>query len=158
MEKLNLKDVEQYVNTNIVRFHEDKLRILQRLRLTQVLKKKNPYLFRAKNITVASDLISDIMSAYLYSSEEKLFGDFLEDLAVFIAGKTCSGKKSAATGIDLEFFDDNTHYVVSIKSGPNWGNSSQQRRLETDLQNAVKETEAVKRHIEGRTGTRDLLW
>ena len=29
--------------------------------------------------------------------------------------------KSAAQGIDLEFVNHNTHYIVSIKSGPNWG-------------------------------------
>jgi hypothetical protein len=29
------------------------------------------------------------------------------------------------------------YYVVSIKSGPNWGNSSQQGKLEQDLKSAV---------------------
>lgn len=62
---------------------------------------------------------------------------FLENLAVFIAGKTCQGHKSSAPGVDLEFMNHGIHYVVSIKSGPNWGNSSQQRRLEQDLQTAV---------------------
>ena len=77
------------------------------------------------------------MSALRSSSEEKEFGDFLEGLAIFTAGKTSSGHKSGATGIDLEFEADGIHYFVSIKSGPNWGNSSQHRRLGQDLQNAV---------------------
>jgi hypothetical protein len=76
-----------------------------------------------------------------------LFGDFLERLAVFIAGKTCGGHKSAATGVDLEFINEGIHYVVSIKSGPNWGNSSQQNKLQQDLQKAVT---TVK---QGRFGT-----
>jgi len=29
-------------------------------------------------------------------------------------------------------------YLVSVKSGPNWGNSSQQKKQEVDFQNAVK--------------------
>jgi hypothetical protein len=58
-------------------------------------------------------------------------------LAVFIAGKTCDGHKSAAQGVDLEFINKGTHYVVSIKSGPNWGNSSQHRKLAQDLRDAV---------------------
>jgi len=58
-------------------------------------------------------------------------------LAVFIAGKTCGGHKSAATGVDLEFINSGIHYVVSIKSGSNWGNSSQQTKLEQDLKKAV---------------------
>ena len=102
------------------------------------LQKKNPYLFRAKNITVANDLVNDVLDAFLASSEEKLFGDFLEELAIFVSSKTCKGRKSAATGIDLEFENDKTLYLVSIKSGPNWGNSSQQKKQESDFQNALK--------------------
>ena len=94
-------------------------------------------MFRAKNIATAGQLIEGLLDAFLSSSEEKLFGDFLEGLAVFIAGKTCGGHKSAATGVDLEFINGGIHYVVSIKSGPSWGNSSQQTKLQQDLQKAV---------------------
>jgi len=38
----------------------------------------------------------------------------------------------------LEFENLGIHYVVSIKSGPNWGNSSQQKKLEEDLRDAVR--------------------
>jgi len=138
MRPLNLDDVVNYVNENIVRFHENKLRILNNLDLRQILRKKNPYLFRAKNLNIASDLIRDILDAYLSSSEEKLFGDFLEELVIFISEKVSNGRKSAATGIDLEFSHNNTLYLISIKSGPNWGNSSQQRKQEQDFQNACK--------------------
>ncbi|MBI3244839.1 MAG: hypothetical protein HYZ49_21380 [Chloroflexi bacterium] len=37
------------------------------------------------------------------------------------------------------------HYVVSIKSGPNWGNSSQQTKLEQDLKKAVARVKQLKR-------------
>ena len=37
----------------------------------------------------------------------------------------------------MEFISRGTHYVVSVKSGPNWGNSSQHRRLAQDLRDAV---------------------
>lgn len=136
MEKLNLDDVRVYVNENIVDFHQRRIKSLEDLTLSKLLK-KNPYLFKAKNITTASQLIEGLLEAFLSSSEEKLFGDFLEGLAVFIAGKTCSGHKSAATGVDLEFINNDIHYVVSIKSGPSWGNSSQQNKLQQDLQKAV---------------------
>jgi len=138
MGKLNLNDVKEFVNKNICVFHNNKLKILKSLKLGNVLKKKNPYLFRAKNITVASDLINSILDAYLSSSEEKIFGDFLEELAVFISGKTCQGRKSAATGIDIEFVNKDTLYLVSVKSGPNWGNNAQQNKQEQDFQSAVR--------------------
>lgn len=136
METLNLDEVRKYVNDNIVDFHQRRIKSLEGLKLTKLLR-KNPYLFKAKDITTAGQLVESLLDAFLSSSEEKLFGDFLEGLAVFIAGKTCGGHKSAATGVDLEFINNGIHYVVSIKSGPSWGNSSQQNKLQQDLQKAV---------------------
>jgi hypothetical protein len=138
MEELNLNDVKKFVNKNICIFHSSKLKVLESLKLKDILKKKNPYLFRAKNITIASDLISSILDAFLSSSEEKIFGDFLEELATFISGKTCQGRKSAAMGIDIEFMNKGTLYLVSVKSGPNWGNNAQQNKQQQDFQTAVR--------------------
>jgi len=122
MNPLNLDEIRQYVNDNIDDFHRRRKQILSLLTLSTLLK-KNPYLFRAKNITKASELVEGTMSAFLSSSEEKLFGDFLEGLAIFVAEKTTGGHKSSSQGVDLEFISDNVHYIVAIKSGPNWGNS-----------------------------------
>lgn len=136
MNDLDLSSVCTFVNETIEVFHQNRLSSLEGLRLNKLLK-KNPYLFRAKNIQTASELITGLMDAFLSSSEEKMFGDFLEDLAVFIAGQTCGGHKSAAQGVDLEFIHSDTHYVVSIKSGPSWGNSSQHKKLAQDLADAA---------------------
>lgn len=144
MKPLNLNDVRDYVNENIVAFHQQRLKSLEELRLEKLLT-KNPYLFKAKNLLTANALIEDLLSAFLSSSEEKLFGDFLEGLAVFVAQKTCGGHKSTAQGVDLEFFNNDTLYIVSIKSGPNWGNSSHQDKLEQDLQTAVARLKQSKR-------------
>lgn len=138
MRKLNLSDVTNYVNDNIGSFHESRIARLQEIKLREILKKKNPYLFRAKNILTAEKLVESILDAFLSSSEEKFFGDFLEGLAIFVASKTVSGKKSAATGIDLEFDKDGIKYVVAVKSGQNWGNSSQYAALRENFKKAVK--------------------
>lgn len=144
MESLSLDEVREFVNSTISDFHRRKARSLEECRLERLLM-KNPYLFRAKNITTASELISNLLEAFLSSSEEKLFGDFMEELAIFVAERTCGGHKSTAPGVDLEFIDRHTHYVVSIKSGPNWGNSSQHRRLEQDLRDATIRLKQSKR-------------
>ena len=130
-----------YVNRQIVSFHNARITRLEQLELEDVLKKKNPYLFRAKHVVTAADLVSEIMDAFLSSSEEKLFGDFLEDLAIFISEQVCGGQKSSAEGLDLEFVRENTKYLVSIKSGPNWGNSSQYKAL----REAFKRAKVVQR-------------
>ncbi|MBC8509255.1 MAG: cytosolic protein, partial [Chloroflexi bacterium] len=131
-----MDEVSAFANKNIVDFHQKRIQSLENLKLDKLLK-KNPYLFRAKNIQTAGMLMEGLLGAFLSSSEEKLFGDFLEDLAIFIANKTCSGHKSVAPGIDLEFENKGIYYIVSVKSGPNWGNSSQQNKLAEDLQKAV---------------------
>lgn len=136
MKPLPLDSVGDYVNENIVDFHRKRIGSLEALKLEKLLK-KNPYLFKAKNIQTAGELMSGLLDAFLSSSEEKLFGDFLEDLALYIAGLTCSGHKSTAPGVDLEFENKGIHYIVSIKSGPSWGNSSQQSKLADDLQKAA---------------------
>ena len=137
MEQLNIKEVENFVNSNIVKFHQSKLNRLKDVKLKDILKKKNPYLFKAKDINIASDLVKNILEAYLSSSEEKFFGDFLEELAIFIVSKTCKGYKSSTQGIDLEFSVNNIRYLVSVKSGPNWGNSSQIKKQQEDFDTAV---------------------
>ncbi len=136
MKPLDLDRVRTYVNEHIVNFHQRRIASLEQLSLNRLLR-KNPYLFRAKHITTAGELIGGLLDAFLSSSEEKHFGDFLEGLAIFVASETCGGYKSAAPGVDLEFVNRDVHYVVSIKSGPNWGNSSQHKRLAQDLRNAV---------------------
>jgi len=147
MKDLNIRDVKEFVNENIAIFHADKLKLLEQLKLRRVLKSKNPYLFRAKDISRASDLVEQVLAAFLSSSEEKLFGDFLEDLAIFVAERTCNGRKSPATGVDFEFVNEDIHHLVSVKSGPNWGNSSQQAKQEADFKTAVKVLKQSKRTL-----------
>ena len=60
------------------------------------------------------------LDAKLSASEEKIFGDFLEDLAIFLAQKTLNASKSSSGGISFEYFDKDTKFLVSVKSGINW--------------------------------------
>ena len=136
MNPLPLDSVNEFANENIVDFHKKRINSLESLKLAKLLK-KNPYLFKAKNIQTASQLMCGLLNAFLSSSEEKFFGDFLEDLAIFVASQTCNGHKSTAPGVDLEFENKGIHYIVSVKSGPSWGTSSQQSKLADDLQKAV---------------------
>lgn len=138
MNKLNLDDVLEYVEDNIGVFHEKRIQSLDKLKLSKVLKRKNPYLFKAKNVLTAADIVKGIVDTHISSNEETIFGDWLEGLAIFINEKTCNGYKSGITGIDLEFDYNNTRYIVTIKSGPNWGNSSQIAKMIGDFKTAKK--------------------
>lgn len=138
MRELNLKDVSNYVEQNIVTFHQKRIQSLDRLKLFQVLKRKNPYLFKAKYVLTAEQIIKGLVDAHISSNEETIFGDWLEGLAIFINNKVYDGRKSGIPGIDLEFDNNGIRNIVAIKSGPNWGNSSQIAKMLADFKTAKK--------------------
>lgn len=138
MKKLNLKDVQQYVEKNIETFHQKRIQSLDNLSLSKVLKRKNPYLYKTKFVLTAEQIIRGIVDAHISSNEETIFGDWLEGLAIFINSKVYNGYKSGITGIDLEFDNNDIRYIITIKSGPNWGNSSQIAKMISDFKTAKK--------------------
>ncbi len=138
MPKISRTQIVAFVEKNIQKFHDKRLKSLEGLKLNTVLKKKNPYLFKAKNILFAEEFVKTITDAFLSSQEEAIFGTFLEELAIFVCEKSYKGKKSSAEGIDLEFEKNGVTYLVAIKSGPNWGNSQQIRRMQDNFKQAKR--------------------
>lgn len=138
MKPIAISDVVTYVESNIGNFHLKRLQSLEELKLNNILRRKNPYLFKAKNILTAQDLVKTFLDAHLSSQEEGMFGEFLEGLARFVNIKVYNGRKSAAEGIDLEFDKDGIRYIITIKSGPNWGNSSQQSKMKDNFRKAKR--------------------
>lgn len=138
MKNLNLKDISQYVEQNIGVFHQKRIQSLDVLKLSQVIKRKNPYLFKAKHALTAEQIIKSLIDAHISSNEETVFGDWLEGLAIFINNIVFGGRKSGMTGIDLEFDSQGIRNIVTIKSGPNWGNSSQVAKMIADFKTAKK--------------------
>lgn len=134
MNSLQPSDIQQYIEQNIVpKYHDKRYAKLKGLSLDQMLERKNPYLFKAKNISYADELIKLLLDALTSSGDETTFGDFLEGLAIDVCRKAFGGTKSGIKGIDLEFQRDGMRFFVAIKSGPNWGNSAQIEKLETQF-------------------------
>ncbi|MCI8593932.1 MAG: DNA methylase [Oscillospiraceae bacterium] len=127
-----------FINDHISEFHEKRLHAVKKLNIETILKRKNPYLFKAKSITTCEELVRSLTDAYLSSQEETIFGEFLEKLAIFVCHETMGGFKSGMTGIDLEIDRGTTRYIISIKSGPNWGNSSQIKKMKDNFTTAKK--------------------
>ena len=134
-----LQAVQEYVEANIGEFHQRRLEKIKKLQLDDVLRRKNPYLFRAKSQTVIP-LVTGIMDAFLSSQEEGLFGNFMEGVAVFVAQQVFDGYKPSTeelVGIDLVFAKRETVYIVDVKSGPNWGNSSQVTKMYLNFRECI---------------------
>lgn len=132
------KKVEAFVHKHIGTFHQARIKNLRELKLKKLLENKNPYLFRAKNLNSAANLVSALLEARLSSSEEGSFGGFLEKLAIYVSMETYGGKKAPANGLDIDLTRGEIRYLISVKSGKNWGNSSQHEALRHNFQEAVK--------------------
>lgn len=113
-------------------FYDSLLAKIDKLNLTDVLKKKNPYLYRAKAMREASDIVEAILSAFVSSSEETIFGNcFFEPIAKAV----CGGNKALAEGIDIMIEDDENHvmHAIAVKSGPSVFNADSKKRQDQNF-------------------------
>lgn len=130
MSLLNLEALAAYVEQELEVFHASRLQQLDDMNLDDVLKRKNPYLYKAKYVGTAEELVRMLLEAYLSSKEETQFGRFMEKIAIWICQQVYDGYKAEESlGVDLIFQREATLYLIEIKSGPYWGNSSQIRDL-----------------------------
>lgn len=103
-----------------------------------IIRRKNPFLFRVRFVDNVHEYAEMMLDAYLSSSEETMFGNVLEEIAIAICSQAKGGRKSGIPNIDLEYDEGSTRTIIQIKSGTNWGNSSQHRALRQTFINATK--------------------
>lgn len=123
-------ELENLVRKCLGDFYYRRLQKLSDLKLKETLRKKNPYLFRATGLQKASEIVEGLLRAFMSSSEETIFGDaFFEP----IVRGVCSGVAAGGAGVDVVVETSREYTVISVKSGPNWGNSSQVAKLRDDF-------------------------
>jgi len=136
-----MKELDE-LNTEIgIEFEKYFNKLLIKLRsfsLLELLANNNPYYFSLNKRYSIEFFIRESIERSLYSQQESAFSDLMKNIAVFINKKVFGGIKSGINGIDLEFENNNTRYIVSIKSGPNWANSNQTKKLISDFKSAKK--------------------
>ncbi|OGY93069.1 MAG: hypothetical protein A3H70_05525 [Candidatus Komeilibacteria bacterium RIFCSPLOWO2_02_FULL_48_11] len=151
MKKINYSKLNKFITSDVVKpFYDKRIEKLTKTKLGAIVNRKNPYLFKAKNIQTAGDFAKDILDAFLSSQEETIFGDLLENLAIYVNKNIFNGHKAEEgkfKSVDLIFKRDNKLYIVGIKSGPNWGNSDQ---VSTMRKNFKKAREILKNESERR--------
>lgn len=153
MGKLNQGKLQQFISEKVMApFYKIRLEKLGNLTFNLLMKRKNPYLFKAKNIQTAEEVVRYVLDAFLSSQEETIFGNLMEELAVYACSKVFNGEKAEEGkfgSIDLIFQRDKKIYIVGIKSGPHWGNKDQIERMKSNFKNAKKilKSEGVKTKI-----------
>lgn len=154
MKKINYEKLNAFIASDVITpFYEIRLARLEFAKLSTISKRKNPYLFKAKNIETAGDLAKSILDAFLSSQEETIFGDLMENLAIHVCHKVFGGKKAEEgkyRSVDLIFERDKKTYIIGIKSGPNWGNSDQVNTMKRNLK-------AAKKILRAELGKKDIV-
>jgi hypothetical protein len=127
---MNIHNIEHQIAECLEDFYQRRLQVLEKLSLRKVLAKKNPYLYRALGIEKASEIVEEIMAAFVSSSDETIFGNcFFEPIARLVSG----GKVADGEGVDFVVERDDQFLAVAVKSGPNWGNADQHKRQSTNF-------------------------
>ena len=127
--------VIQAVSNALTDFYASLTKTLDNIEIDKILKRKNPYLYRAKGISSAGQIVDGILAAYVSSSEETVFGNtFFEPIAIIVSG----GQKAVTEGVDITVDKDNTIYSIAVKSGTSVFNADSRKRQEQNFQSAQK--------------------
>ena len=103
---------------------------LASVRLREILKRKNPYLYRASAIESCTELVDRAYDDYVSASVEGYFGKFFEAVAIIVSG----GIKPAGGGeIDLQVMKGKRAYLYVIKSGPATFNKTSRAKAKEEL-------------------------
>ena len=130
--------IEEYVDNTISILQKKRLDFLLTISYADFFDNQNPYLLFIQQTKTIGQIIQYWIDMEIYNNEETIFGDWLEGLAIFINEKVYGGRKSGIPNIDLEFDKNDVRYIITIKSGPNWGNSSQIAKMIADFKTAKK--------------------
>lgn len=132
-------------------FYESLISKIDTLNINKVMKRKNPYLYRAKAMQSASDIVDSVLTAFVSSSEETIFGNcFFEPVAIAAS----NGNKALAEGIDIMIQDNenNTIAAIAVKSGPSVFNADSKKRQEQNFMAASKLAQQAKARYEAYIG------
>lgn len=162
---MDIDELQTLISKCLQDFYERRVRKLEKLRLKDFLRRKNPYLFKALGTQKAQDIIEPLLTAYIGASDETMFGEvFFEPIARIAVG----AKVSDAEGVDFIIESEDRFLAVALKSGPNIYNASQKKRqsqefsaLRNRLYKLHKQFDPMLGHAYGRARTeasKDLVY
>ncbi len=140
-------DLKQVVRQCLDSFYTKKLKSLRSLTLTNLLLRKNPYLYRALGIQEPSELVAAMVDAYISSSDETIFGKAFFEEVVLQYGKV---RRSGITGTDFIRETEQDYVVISLKSGPHAFSASQYDKQNADFTKVFQtlREQGIRKHID----------
>lgn len=145
----DLNQLEMKIGELLDDFYKRRTDKITGLRLKHTLKRKNPYLYRAIGVQKASEIVEGLLSAYMSSSDEGIFGDaFFEPLAKFVSG----GVVSPSEGVDVAIETENTYKAIAVKSGTNVFNAQSRKRQVDDFRSLGNRLRKLQKHFDPIVG------
>ena len=129
--------VVQAIANALEEFYGILIKKIDEIDILQIMARKNPYLYRMKAMQSASEIVESVLSAFVSSSEETIFGNcFFEPLAIAASG----GYKALAEGIDVMVEDREQRiiYAIAVKSGTAVFNSDSKKKQEQNFNAGMK--------------------
>lgn len=103
---------------------------LASMTMKELVKRKNPYLYRATGVETCDDYVQRAFREHIAGMRGNFFGLFFESVAQILSG----GTKPEGTGeIDLEVQKDGEMLLYVIKSGASGHNASSLKKALDDL-------------------------
>lgn len=69
------KAVTEAIATALETFYNNLIAKIDELNIQKIMKRKNPYLYRAKAMQNAAEIVESVLTAFVSSSEETIFGN-----------------------------------------------------------------------------------
>jgi hypothetical protein len=141
--------LEKIIHDSLDDFYSRRLNALNGLQLRKVLKRKNPYLYRATGYESAAEIVQEILKAHLTSSDEGIFGDaFFERVALEASG----GQKSLTDSVDMEIHTESSIKAYAVKSGTSVFNGQSKPRQQQAFNACMKRVSKMRKHFEAIVG------
>ena len=148
-ERYNEQSIVEAIATALDAFYSSLIAKVNSLNIKSIMKRKNPYLFRAKAMNGAAQIVDAILAAFISSSEETIFGNvFFEPIACAAA----QGQKALAEGVDIMVERDNTIYAIAVKSGTSVFNADSRKKQEQNFMAASKLAQQAKKRFVAMIG------
>lgn len=141
--------IEEAISNALDKFYDKRVEKLNTLSLDYLLKRKNPYLFRGKGVTVAAEVVQELVLAFMSSSEETIFGNiFFEEVALVASG----GEKALADSIDIVIHTEDSVKAIAVKSGTSVFNAQSKRRQQQAFEEMRKRLAGYRKHYDPIVG------
>ena len=148
-ESYNEQAIVEAIATALDAFYSSLIAKVNSLNIKSIMKRKNPYLFRAKAMNGAAQIVDAILAAFISSSEETIFGNvFFEPIACAAA----QGQKALAEGVDIMVERGNTIYAIAVKSGTSVFNADSRKKQEQNFMAASKLAQQAKKRFVAMIG------